>query len=242
MLLTPQPSLVDQAYEAILGEITDGTLPPESHLVQEALAARYGVSRQPIQQALLLLRNDGILQDAGRRGLVVAPLDTEMMQSRYQVRAALDVLAARLAAKVCATSPSAAERIRHEGEQIIEAGQQAIAAGDIKAMVAQDIAFHAFVYAASGNALIGPTAQVLWRYLRRVMGEVLRRAGPPTQIWQQHQRILQAIVAGDAEAAAAHTSDHIDSAASRLAGTPSQPPIKQQKPRKRPDDSQRRRA
>ena len=72
MLLTPQSSLVEQAYEAILGEIADGTPAPNTHLVQEVLAARYGVSRQPIQQALLLLRSDGIAQDVGRRGLVVA--------------------------------------------------------------------------------------------------------------------------------------------------------------------------
>ena len=61
MLLTPQPSLVEQAYEALLGEIADGTLAPDMHLVQELLAERYGVSRQPIQQAPLLLKTDGLV-------------------------------------------------------------------------------------------------------------------------------------------------------------------------------------
>ncbi len=46
--LTPQPSLVDQAYEAILGEIADGILAPNTHLIQKVPAARYGVSRHPI--------------------------------------------------------------------------------------------------------------------------------------------------------------------------------------------------
>ncbi len=217
MHLTPQPSLVDQAYEAILGEIADGTLAPNTHLIQEVLAARYGVSRHPIQQAMLLLKNDGIVQDVGRRGLVVAPLDLRMMRDRYQVRAALDALAARLAAQCCAASPESAAHTRRDGERIVEAGFKAVAAGAIKPMIALDVAFHAFVYTASGNPMIGPTAEVHWRFLRRVMGEVLRKSEPPPSIWQQHREILEAIVAGDAEGAEARILSHIHSAAGRLA-------------------------
>ena len=217
MLLTAQPSLVDQAYEAMLGEIADGTLAPNTHLVQEDLAARYGVSRHPIQQALLLLKNDGIVQDTGRRGLVVAPLDLQMTRDRYQVRAALDGLAARLAAQRCAASPEIAARTRRDGERIVEAGFKAVATGAIKPMIAHDVAFHAFIYSASGNPAIGPTAEVHWRFLRRVMGEVLRKSEPPPSIWQQHREILEAIVAGDAEDAEARILSHIHSAAGRLA-------------------------
>jgi DNA-binding GntR family transcriptional regulator len=217
VLLTPQPSLVDQAYEAMLGEIADGTLAPSTHLVQEVLAARYGVSRQPIQQALLLLKSDGVVQDAGRRGLVVAPLDVPMMRDRYQVRAALDALAARLAAQRCAASPEVAAHTERGGERILAAGREAVAAGAIKAMIAHDVAFHAFLYSASGNPMIGPSAEVHWRFLRRVMGEVLRRSAPPADIWQQHREILDAIVAGDPEGAEARILDHIAGAAGRLA-------------------------
>ncbi len=217
MLLTSQPSLVEQAYEAILGEIADGTLAPNTHLVQEVLAERYGVSRQPIQQALLLLKNDGVVQDAGRRGLVVAPLDLQMMRDRYQVRAALDALAARLAAQRCAASPEVAAHTRRQGERILKAGFEAVAAGAIKAMIAHDVAFHAFIYGASGNPMIGPSAEVHWRFLRRVMGEVLRRSEPPPSIWRQHREILDAIVAGDPEEAEARILGHVHSAAGRLA-------------------------
>jgi DNA-binding GntR family transcriptional regulator len=216
VLLTQQPSLVEQAYEALLGEIADGTLAPSTHLIQEVLAARYGVSRQPIQQALLLLKSDGIVQDAGRRGLVVAPLDLQMMRDRYQVRAALDGLAARLAAGRCAASPKVATHTRRQGERILKAGCEAVDAGAIKAMIAQDVAFHAFVYEASGNPMIGPTAEIHWRFLRRVMGEVLRRSEPPAIIWQQHRDILDAVVAGDPEGAEARILDHIHGAAGRL--------------------------
>lgn len=216
-LLSLHPSLVDQAYQAMLREIADGSLAPNTHLVQEVLAARYGVSRHPIQQALLLLKSDGLVQDAGRRGLIVAPLDIAMMQQRYQIRAVLDGLAARLAARRCAGSPQVAARARREGDRIVRGGLRAVAAGDVNDMIAHDVAFHAFVYDASGNPMIGPTAQLHWRFLRRVMGEVLRAAAPPPSIWQQHRDILDAIVTGDEAAAESRTLRHIESAADRLA-------------------------
>lgn len=224
MLLTPQPSLVEQAYDALLGEIADGTLRPSTHLVQEELATRYGVSRQPIQQALLLLKSDGLVQDAGRRGLAVAPLDMQMMRDRYEVRAALDALAARLAARRCAASPAIAAQTRIDGEVNIESGLAAAAAGDVKAMIARDIAFHSFIYAASGNAMIAPSAELHWRFLRRVMGEVLRGSAPSIDVWQQHRDILNAIVSGDAEAAEERIVQHIRSAGDRLAESHSSAP------------------
>jgi len=217
MLLTPQPSLVEQAYEVMLGEIADGTLAPNTHLIQEDLAARYDVSRHPIQQALLLLKNDGIVRDAGRRGLIVAPLDVKMMHDRYQVRATLDALAARLAAERCAASPEVAADLRRHGDGIIKAGLQAVEDGGIKGMIAHDIAFHAFIYAASGNPMIAPTAEIHWRFLRRVMGEILRHSAPPPTIWRQHREILAAIVAGEAADAETRILGHISDAANRLA-------------------------
>ena len=80
-----------------------------------------------------------------------------------------------------------------------------------------DVAFHNFLYDASGNPLLGDTAESHWRYLRRVMAEVLRRVEPGPAIWQQHENILAAVVDGDGETAAALALAHVDGAAERLA-------------------------
>lgn len=216
-LLPSQPSLVEQAYEAILDEICDGELSANTHLVQEAIAARLGVSRQPVQQALLLLKNDGVVQDAGRRGLIVAPLEPATIRHHYQVRAALDALAARLAAQGCASSAEVAARTQREGERIVAAGFAVVDSGSVKEMIAKDIEFHAFIYEASGNPILKPTAQLHWRYLRRVMGEVLRGAEPPHAIWHQHREILDAIVSGNAGASENLALRHIKIAAESLA-------------------------
>lgn len=75
--ITSTPSRAEQVYFAIRDSICDGALEAGTHLVQEDLAARLGVSRQPVQQAMALLKNDGLVLEQGARGLYVAPLDAE---------------------------------------------------------------------------------------------------------------------------------------------------------------------
>ncbi len=215
--LALQASLVAQAYEAILGEISDGRLPANTRLVQALLAERLGVSRQPVQQALFLLKKDGVVQSAGKRGLIVAPLDLTLIQQHYRVRGALDALAASLAAERCGASAEVAAEVERQASPIVAAGQAAVATGSITAMVEQDAAFHAMIYEASGNPLIAPTAACHWRYLRRVMAEVLRHAEPPPAIWQQHQAILGAILRGDPIASDEFARQHAEVAAASLA-------------------------
>ncbi|PON09944.1 GntR family transcriptional regulator, partial [Candidatus Entotheonella serta] len=82
-ILEPRPKLVERVHEAILTEISEGKLPPGARIIQEQIAQELGVSRQPVQQALLLLRNQGILLDAPGRGLLVAPLDPEHVRHMY---------------------------------------------------------------------------------------------------------------------------------------------------------------
>ena len=98
------PELVDQVYRALLDAISDGSLAPGTCIKQEDIAAQLSVSRQPVLQALRLLKKDGFVLDAGpsssastrARGLLVAPIDAAWIANVYQVRSALDALAARL--------------------------------------------------------------------------------------------------------------------------------------------------
>ena len=96
--LKPTPTLVDQVYEAILSDISEGKFDENNRLKQEEIAESLGVSRQPVQQALLLLRSDGLVRDAPGRGLVVAPLEFDFVRNLYEVRAVIDKLATAKAA------------------------------------------------------------------------------------------------------------------------------------------------
>lgn len=210
------PSMADQVYRVIVDEICDGTLMPGTHLVQELMADRLGVSRQPIQQAMNRLKADGMVEELGRRGLFVSPLDPGRMRDHYGVRAALDGWAAREAARRAASDPDAAREISMKGSRIVALGRDAATKADVAGLVRHDSDFHFAIYDASGNAMIATAAEPHWRFLRRAMAEVLRKAFTPTDIWDQHEAILNAIVAGDPTMAERLATNHIEGAADRL--------------------------
>ncbi len=209
-IITPQPSLVDQVYEAILSEIMDGKFGPDARLVQEELAENFGVSRQPVQQALLLLRTQGILTQAPGRGLMVSALDTKRVRDLYEVRGVLDGLAsAKAAERGSATA-------RAEGMQYIDLGRAAVESKSIARLVNADMDFHFFIYRLSGNPHIAETCAPHWSYFRCVMGAVLLDGETPTEIWNQHESILDAIIDGDAVRAEQLSRHHISHASSTL--------------------------
>lgn len=205
--LTTQPNLVEQVRDAILDEISSGQLGPGERIIQEQIAQALGVSRQPVQQALLLLRNQGVLQDAPGRGLQVAPLDPEHVRHMYDMRAVIEGLACRRAAEV------GAERATRQGPALIEAGRKAVAGGSVARMIAADMRFHEALYAWSGNPLVASSLATHLTYTQRVMGEVLLRDETPRDIWDQHAAILAAICARDALHAEALARQHISQAA-----------------------------
>ena len=203
-----QPTLVEQVVNAIVSEIVDGELPSNSRLIQDELARAYGVSRQPVQQALLLLRDRGLVREASGRGLIVSPIDPDFVRKLYEVRAMLDGLAARLAAE------RDAERAKIEGPSYLDAGRAAVESGSLHEQIEADMKFHAFINELSENSLISETTAPHWPYLRRVMGEVLRDdVQMPQTILSEHVAILDAIIASDGDRAEALSRDHISRAA-----------------------------
>jgi len=196
--LNQSPDLVDQVYRALLDAIRDGSLAPGLRLTQEDIAQRLAVSRQPVLQALRLLKKDGLVMDAPGRGLQVTPLDPQVVGQVYQVRGALDALAARLAA----------QQQYRIAPALIAQGRKAAAGRDIDAMIEADIAFHAAIYEGSGNPLIAQSAQLHWHHVRRVMGAVLQTTPQRESLWDEHQAIADAIAAGDADTAGRLIDEH----------------------------------
>jgi DNA-binding GntR family transcriptional regulator len=210
--LQTQPKLVEQVHKAILTEIAEGKIPPGTRIIQEQIALQLGVSRQPVQQALLLLRNQGVLHDAPGRGLLVVPMDLDYVRSMYDMRAVIEGLACRNAAQFNSAAMQA------KGAALIRAGRKAVAAGSVRAMIAADTAFHQFIYTLSNNPLIAPAMESHWISTQRVMGEVLLRDEKPRDIWDQHEAIYQAIAAADASKAERLARQHILQAADFMIG------------------------
>jgi DNA-binding GntR family transcriptional regulator len=210
-IITSSPSLVDQVVEAISDEIVTGVLPSGSRLIQDDLARAYGVSRQPIQQALTLLRGYGLVQSAPGRGLIVSPIDADFVSDLYEIRAMLEGLAARLAAE------RAHDRAALEGPALIVAGREAARSGLVQRQIETDMAFHAFINHLSGNKLIEETVRPHWLYFRRVMSELLQKLeGMSASVWDDHEGILVAVIRGDADEAERLSREHISKAAGKF--------------------------
>ncbi|MFM0221886.1 GntR family transcriptional regulator [Paraburkholderia dipogonis] len=201
-----RPDFVDEVYRVLLDAISDGSLAPGVRLTQEEIAEQFAVSRSPVLQALRLLKKDGLVQDAPGRGVLVAPLDVEWIGRLYEVRGALDSLAAKLAA----------QRRSNIDPALIAQGRRASKGKDVKAMIDADVAFHNAIYQASGNPLIGESAHLHWVHLRRVMGAVLQSSKLRAAIWDEHAAIAQAIAAGDAAQAVELTEQHTSRARANL--------------------------
>ena len=208
----PTPTqLVQRVHQSLLDAICSGELPANARLNQDALAKQLGVSRQPIVQAIQLLKNEGFVCAMGRRGVKVAPLSATHVRHLYQVRASLDALAAREAAL---RAPGEAQR---HGRTLIEAGLQACASEHPLAMIAADMAFHRLMYRLSGNPLIEETVATHWHHLRRAMGAVIDASSPPRRVWEEHIAILDAVVDGDASRAERLARRHAERAGDTLA-------------------------
>lgn len=196
--LSQRPALVEQVYERLVEAIADGSLLPGEAVTQESLAERLGVSRQPVSHALVLLRQEGLLVERGRRGLQVAPLDPDHIRDLYQVRSALDGLAAASAA---ARSSHLGKAERRAAETALEQGLLAVERGERAALIAADVAFHDQLNQLSGNPVIVEIAARQWPHFRRAMGAALKDPTLAERFWQEHEAILQAVFAGEEEGA-----------------------------------------
>ncbi len=207
--LSLAPNLADQVYEAVLEEICSGVLAPGQPVVQEQIADALDVSRQPVVQALVLLKKQGFVEPAGRKGHRVSSLDPKLTHQVYAIRGALD----RLAAREAAGNPAARSVLSIE----LDKGKTVFEGGDIKAMIAADAAFHQAIYRLAENPLISQTADVHWRHIRRTMGAVLRDGGWRKSVWPEHAAIADAIISGDRKLAGKLAERHVTGAAEFLA-------------------------
>jgi DNA-binding GntR family transcriptional regulator len=213
------PDLVERVYSALLDAISEGRLKPGARVTQEEVAEQLSVSRQPVLQAIRLLKNDGFVQDAPGRGVLVAPLNAEWFEHVYAVRGALDALAAKLAAKLAASL--AAEKAAvgfdfNSFSELIARGKAAAKRQQIDQLISLDIEFHNAIYKASGNPLIEQSAALHWRHIKRAMGAVLQSNATRDSVWLEHEAIAKAITAGDAQKAEALMRGHGDKASKNL--------------------------
>lgn len=202
-----EPALIDQVHDQLVEAISVGRLPPGERLTQEGVAGLLSVSRQPVSHALQLLKHRGLVIEHGRRGLAVAPLDGARIWQLYQVRGALDGLAAQLASERIAAGN--APDIEIEAlRRALAAGVALDAASGVIDLVRADVAFHQALHDLSGNPEIARTAAEQWPQFIRSMAVVLDVQEQKPRIWAEHKEIFEAVMSGNADDAQRLASEH----------------------------------
>lgn len=197
-----EPTPTD-AYELVLDAIDRGLYRPGDPLVESELAARLGMSRTPIREALQRLETQGLLMRNGR-SLMVARLDHNALAELYVVRGALEGLAARLAA-------------RHATPEEVSVLSDMVASdrahlGDPAALAKANRRFHKQIHLASHNRFLVQQLDMVHRSMALLASTSLAAEGRGAAALDEHGAIVEAIVAGDGAAAEAALRAHISAA------------------------------
>jgi DNA-binding GntR family transcriptional regulator len=206
--LDPLPNLTDQVYARILEAIIDRTLPPGHRIRQNEFAEKLGVSRQPVSHALHLLHRQGLLAESGRRGFEVTQLDPTRIRQLYEVRGAIDALAAGLAAKRAKTDAAGRKQL----EAAVQAGRGIDRQTPLSRLIALDVDFHSAIYRLAGNPVIDEMIAPQWPHMRRSMATVLAELDYRESAWSEHEAIAAHILACDAKAAETAARTHAQTA------------------------------
>ncbi|HTW84560.1 MAG TPA: GntR family transcriptional regulator [Candidatus Sulfotelmatobacter sp.] len=190
--------VVDALREAIL----TGRYQPGERLVQEELAERFGISRIPLREALRALEGEGLVIISPHRGTIVRPLSPKDVVDLYDVRLALETLAARRGAERLAD-------LREATRERADAAAAAHADGALATLFHLDRDFHADLAAASHNPHLIGILGSQWSQIMRVMHAYLKLATYPTAVWDDHEAIAHAVAHGNGDAAAARLERHL---------------------------------
>jgi DNA-binding GntR family transcriptional regulator len=174
-------------------------------LVEDRLSAELGVSRVPIREALRLLAAEGLVEVQPRRGASVAEVSAEVAHDLVEVRAMLEGLNARLAARHHAPA------IIAELRQVLAEGDAAAKSGNVADLVRLNGEFHDKLAEAGRNSILWDIMRTLRERTSLVFAANTARRSQ--QDWDEHSRILAAVIEGDEELSALLATRHVHQAA-----------------------------
>jgi DNA-binding GntR family transcriptional regulator len=198
-------SLLEDLREAIL----TGRYGPGAHLVQDDLAAAFGVSRIPLREALRRLEGEGLVVISPNRGAVVRSLAPKDVVDLYDLRIALESLAVRRAAERYADLRGST-KARHAQ------ARAAIATRNLSALFRLDRDFHADIAAASDNNQLVESLGALWSQIMRMMHAYFEAGDYPVDTWNDHEAIAAAIAHGEADRAVEKLTSHLTGSRDRI--------------------------
>jgi len=198
-------ALREQVLAELRRRIVDGEYHEGERLTETRLADDFGVSRNPVREALRVVEAEGFVQILPRRGAVVATLDETAVRDLFAVREQLETLAARLAAE--RATPAGIATLR----RLVEEANDATKAEDFDRVAELNSAFHRAVIEVSGNRWLLSISAAMYHHVHWVFRVGAAQRAPHS--WEEHIRLVDAIAAGDREAATTAARLHVEAAA-----------------------------
>lgn len=217
------PPLAAVVAKAVRERILSGAYAPGERLAEERLSTEVGVSRVPVRDALRQLAAEGLVVLRPRRGAVVVSHTTEEVRDLIEVRATLEGLNARLAAR--RRDP----RYVAELERILHDGNRVTAQSDLASIRRSNARFHETVEAIAANSVLMGIVRSLRDRTAILFSSQSRKRVRET--WEEHAQIARAVLAGNAELASLLAAQHVVNSARAAgvdAGTPgiAKPPVR----------------
>ncbi|KXK62046.1 hypothetical protein AWW66_10385 [Micromonospora rosaria] len=202
-LRVPQKVVLSEStYDVLRAAILDGTLPPGTRVVEEALARQLGVSRAPLREAIWLLKRDGLLVEESARTTRVVQLTEDDVRELHMIRTLLETLAYQQASPRLRPSDVAGL------EDLIDQMHEASVAGDIRRIADLDYRFHRALCQPCGLPRIlkaWDEQHVLFRMWLNMVGPTLG----VQDIAESHRILLDAVRGGDATTISEQVIHHV---------------------------------
>ncbi|WP_298040095.1 GntR family transcriptional regulator [uncultured Microbacterium sp.] len=207
---TRAPALGDQLAAVLRDQIVRRQLEPGTHLVEDALAAEYDVSRGPVRDALRQLEGQGLVESR-RRGFFVVGLSHSDIHDLYELRESIEIVAATRA-----VSQIDDEHMR-AGRAIVDAMVDAADRSDAAAFAAADMRFHALLYEISGNRRLTDVWESYAPVFASLMQLTVEEDVDLHPSAHDHGRLLDVIAEGDVTRLQEELREHLDGARGRMA-------------------------
>lgn len=194
-------SAEDEAYRFLVDALRNGRYAPGDRLVADDVASHVGVSRMPVRSAFQRLAAEGLVTLRPNRGAIVKGLDLADMQEVFEMRAALEGLAIRIATpQVTPRATSRLERLLDELDECQDSPAE---------WVMQHRVFHEYLCSLANRPRLLNQISSLYALIEPYMRLWLTRAAPPSSARDEHRLILDALRAGDPAAAESELREHI---------------------------------
>ncbi|MBB4683922.1 GntR family transcriptional regulator [Amycolatopsis jiangsuensis] len=201
--MNEEPGLVETAYRAVRTAVLTRRLAPGERVTVRPFAERLGISPTPVKAALAVLEREGFLVSRRHSGYFVAELTAADMRDIYELRSAVDSLAARDLAR------SRPPELLGELTGLLDGQREALHSGDVDRYAELDRAFHTAIWRGSANRRLLAIADLLGAQLQLGQNVTITVPGRPEASLDEHREILDALRSGDTGAAEQSTRRHV---------------------------------